>query len=178
MSGKWLFPLSFTAPTSHLLLSNRSHALLRMNRFQEALDDADAVVRLCPTWGKVSKLLFCLRVWNLPTLAPQLKCGMIKNCRYWECKGHFSDSMQWYRHFFICKCQDLKIYLQWFKFFYTNWDTYIYYNYSKLHYLYNPLWFKKYWQNPLPQTKIIFPLTLINVHRITIWKKFVGVSIQ
>ncbi|PNF27333.1 hypothetical protein B7P43_G02766, partial [Cryptotermes secundus] len=39
-------------PTNHLVLSNRSHALLRLNRFQAALDDADAIVRLCPTWGK------------------------------------------------------------------------------------------------------------------------------
>lgn len=40
------------APNDHLLLSKRSHALFRLNRFQAALEAADAVVRLCPTWGK------------------------------------------------------------------------------------------------------------------------------
>jgi len=53
-----LFSLSFSAPNDHLLLSRRSHALFRLNRLQAALEDADAVVRLCPLWGKVSE--FCI----------------------------------------------------------------------------------------------------------------------
>jgi len=52
-----IFSLSFTAPNDHLLLSRRSLALFRLNRFQAALEDADAVVRLCPLWGKVSEVL-------------------------------------------------------------------------------------------------------------------------
>nr|CAD7399651.1 unnamed protein product [Timema cristinae] len=39
-------------PDNHLLLSNRSHALYRLNRFQAALVDAEMVVRLRPNWGK------------------------------------------------------------------------------------------------------------------------------
>ncbi|XP_021914830.1 LON peptidase N-terminal domain and RING finger protein 3 isoform X2 [Zootermopsis nevadensis] len=42
----------YFSPNNHLLLSNRSHALFQLNRFQAALEDAETVVRLCPTWGK------------------------------------------------------------------------------------------------------------------------------
>ncbi|KAJ4429594.1 hypothetical protein ANN_21779, partial [Periplaneta americana] len=47
-----LFSLFSTAPNNHLLLSSRSHALFRLNRFQAALEDAESAVRLCPSWGK------------------------------------------------------------------------------------------------------------------------------
>ncbi|PSN42906.1 LON peptidase N-terminal domain and RING finger protein 3 [Blattella germanica] len=44
--------LLFTAPENHLTLSNRSQALLRLNQFHAALEDAESIVRLCPTWAK------------------------------------------------------------------------------------------------------------------------------
>nr|XP_018917846.1 PREDICTED: LON peptidase N-terminal domain and RING finger protein 3 [Bemisia tabaci] len=40
------------APRNYLVLSNRSHALCVIGRCQEALSDADEVVRLRPSWGK------------------------------------------------------------------------------------------------------------------------------
>lgn len=53
------------------MLSKRSDALYRLNRLQAALDDADALVRLCPTWGKVSEFLyFDVKVRNMYTLTP------------------------------------------------------------------------------------------------------------
>ncbi|XP_026676755.1 LOW QUALITY PROTEIN: LON peptidase N-terminal domain and RING finger protein 3 [Diaphorina citri] len=39
-------------PDNHLTLSNRSHALYRLNRCQAALEDADRAVTLQPHWGK------------------------------------------------------------------------------------------------------------------------------
>lgn len=45
---------SVTDPDSHLTLSNRSHALYRLNRCEAALADADRAVTLQPYWGKVS----------------------------------------------------------------------------------------------------------------------------
>jgi hypothetical protein len=74
------FFFSFTAPNNHLLLSYRSHAFFQLSRFQAALEDADTVVRLFPTWGKVSKLL---KPGNLSALTPQKLCGMIRR-RCWE----------------------------------------------------------------------------------------------
>ncbi|XP_063228618.1 LON peptidase N-terminal domain and RING finger protein 3 [Bacillus rossius redtenbacheri] len=40
------------APEDHLLLSNRSHVLSRLDRPQEALVDADTAAKLRPRWGK------------------------------------------------------------------------------------------------------------------------------
>lgn len=38
--------------TDHLLFSNRSYAYASLDRFDEALDDAENVVRLRPDWPK------------------------------------------------------------------------------------------------------------------------------
>lgn len=43
----------FTAPHDHLLLSNRSHAFACLDRFSEALQDAERVIKLRPDWPKV-----------------------------------------------------------------------------------------------------------------------------
>ncbi|KAH3843339.1 hypothetical protein DPMN_116854 [Dreissena polymorpha] len=40
------------APKDHLLLSNRSYAFSRLDKYQEALDDADHVLSLRPDWPK------------------------------------------------------------------------------------------------------------------------------
>ncbi|XP_045203478.1 LON peptidase N-terminal domain and RING finger protein 1-like [Mercenaria mercenaria] len=40
------------APTDHILWSNRSHALCRLDRYQEALGDAEHVLQLRPDWPK------------------------------------------------------------------------------------------------------------------------------
>jgi regulator of sirC expression with transglutaminase-like and TPR domain len=50
-----LFFLS-AAPQDHLLLSNRSHAFASLDRFREALEDAERVIKLRPDWPKVSYL--------------------------------------------------------------------------------------------------------------------------
>lgn len=47
-----MFP--FAVPQDHLLWSNRSHAYLSLDRHKEALDDAEAVIKLRPDWPKVS----------------------------------------------------------------------------------------------------------------------------
>ncbi|KAF4531574.1 hypothetical protein B566_EDAN018539, partial [Ephemera danica] len=36
-------------------MGNRSHVLLRLGRAHEALQDADAAIKLRPAWGKVSR---------------------------------------------------------------------------------------------------------------------------
>jgi hypothetical protein len=75
-----LFSLSFTVPDDHLLLSKRSDALFRLNRLQAALEDAEAVVRLCPAWGKVREFLyFYVRVRNVCTVTAWQKLGMINS---------------------------------------------------------------------------------------------------
>ncbi|EYU26826.1 hypothetical protein MIMGU_mgv11b014132mg [Erythranthe guttata] len=40
------------APTNHVLYSNRSAAYASLNKFSEALSDAEKTVELKPDWGK------------------------------------------------------------------------------------------------------------------------------
>lgn len=42
-----------TAPTDFTLLSNRSNVFAKIGKFEEALKDADQVIRLRPDWPKV-----------------------------------------------------------------------------------------------------------------------------
>jgi stress-induced-phosphoprotein 1 len=42
-------------PTNHVLYSNRSGAYASMNKYKEALDDANETVRIKPDWAKVRK---------------------------------------------------------------------------------------------------------------------------
>ena len=46
------------AKQDHLLLSNRSHAFACLDRFHEALEDAERVVKLRPDWPKVRYIIF------------------------------------------------------------------------------------------------------------------------
>lgn len=40
-------------PSDHLSLSNRSHAYAQLERFSEALEDAEKVILIRPDWPKV-----------------------------------------------------------------------------------------------------------------------------
>ena len=42
-------------PDNHVLFSNRSAAFAKMNKFSEALRDAEKIVELNPDWPKVSR---------------------------------------------------------------------------------------------------------------------------
>ena len=43
------------APDNHVLFSNRSAAFAKLNKFTEALRDAEKTVELNPEWPKVSR---------------------------------------------------------------------------------------------------------------------------
>ncbi len=44
---------TFSAPSDHLLVSNRSYAYASLDKFKEALLDAERAVQLRPDWAKV-----------------------------------------------------------------------------------------------------------------------------
>ena len=46
-------------PSSPQLYSNRSYALLKLQQFYHALQDADEAIRLDPLWAKVIYKNFC-----------------------------------------------------------------------------------------------------------------------
>lgn len=48
-----MFYFVLAAQNDHILWSNRSHAFYRLDRYKEALDDAEQVLRLRPDWPKV-----------------------------------------------------------------------------------------------------------------------------
>lgn len=40
-------------PDNHVLYSNRSAAYMKVNKYEDALKDAEETVKLKPDWGKV-----------------------------------------------------------------------------------------------------------------------------
>ena len=52
MHCRYTDALALEPEALHKLYSNRSMAYGKANRFCEALEDAQAAIRICPTWGK------------------------------------------------------------------------------------------------------------------------------
>lgn len=65
-------------PQSCILYSNRSAALLKLGRHQEALDDAGQACELNPKWPKVSLLPLN---WSKPTTCSEMFSGFMNNLK-------------------------------------------------------------------------------------------------